>query len=338
MEKPVRIVGNEKIRSFNEKVRNGLEHALNFMLGSEEPNKITIGGFEPFLMPIETYIAAYKKKSILVKLHSQKAYEGELYWFFEMKTAVVLGGMLRLLPPSSLQEKVQEGTFDATDQDAFGEVGNQLSGILDRAFRTLTSKDIHLKMDFNKKVYPDEAIKVESFLNKEEYVVLLCSITIPSQGSQKLTLLLPHRLYEVLLNLEIQLEGITPKIVLVHSWDPERIEKIQMQMNSRYTKVVPVEKVDDILSRLDTPNLAAVGLDLKSLSFPLALQESILLKRFLANRNFTRLPYFLSWGNPSEASVAELAKMGLAGATKAPLVEQFPKWAHAFTKDPSKSY
>ena len=145
-------------------------------------------------MPIESYIAAYKKKSILVKIFVEKAYVGEVYWFFEFQSAVVLGGMLRMLPAPALAEKVAKGEFDATDQDAFGEVGNQLSGILDRAFRTLTRKNIHLRMDFNKKVYPDETIKLETFLNREEYVVLLSEVNIPSQCKQKLTLLLPRSL------------------------------------------------------------------------------------------------------------------------------------------------
>ncbi|MGZ3686009.1 MAG: hypothetical protein ACXVCI_19295 [Bdellovibrionota bacterium] len=102
MEKPVRIVSNEKIRTFNEKVRNGLEHALNFMLGTEGAARIQFGPFDPFLMPIETYISAYRKKSILVKIAADKAFKGELYWFFEMKSAVVLGGMLRALPAPAL--------------------------------------------------------------------------------------------------------------------------------------------------------------------------------------------------------------------------------------------
>lgn len=338
MEKPVRIVANEKIRTFNDKVRNGLEHALNFMLGTEEGNKVTISPFDAFLMPIEAYISAYKKKSILIKLHSSKAFDGELYWFFEMKTAVVLGGMLRMLPEAALKEKVDKEEFDATDQDAFGEVGNQLSGILDRAFRALTQKDIHLKMDFNKKVYPDEAIRVESFINKEEYVVLLATVTIPKQGSQKLTLLLPRSLYEVLLNLEIQLDGITPKSVLVYSWDPARVERLQAEMNSRYTKVIPVENVDDVLTKLDTPGLVGVGLDVKPLSFPLAHQDSILFKRMLANRTFIRMPFFLTWDGANDAGVRELFKLGLSGATKNPLLTEFPRWSHAFTKDPSKKY
>lgn len=337
MEKPVRIIENDKIRTFNDKVRNGLEHALNFMLQSEE-HKIQISHFEPFLMPIESYIKAYKKQSVLIKLFSLNAYSGELYWFFELKTAVILGSLMRMLPFASLEEKLKNPVFDATDQDAFGEVGNQLSGILDRAFRTLTKKDIHLRMDFNKKVYPDESISLSSFLNKEEYVVLLCTVTVPKHGGQKLTLLLPRTLYEVMLNLEIQLEGISPKIVLVHSWSEERVEKIQSEMNSRYTKVIPIASPDDILTRIDTPGICAVGIDMKSLSSPLSMQDSILMKRFAANRTLSKLPYFLTWGGATEASVKEVQALGLAGASHGDFELNFARWAHAFTADPSKKY
>ena len=336
MEKPVRIVSNEKIRTFNEKVRNGLEHALNFILATDDTSKILFGSFEPFLMPIETYITAYKKKSILVKIVADKAFQGELYWFFEMKSAVVLGGMLRMLAPAALAEKVAKGEFDATDQDAFGEVGNQLSGILDRAFRTLTNKNVHLRMDFGKKVYPDESIKLEDFINEEEYVVLLSEVTMPGHGKQKLTLLLPRTLYEVLLNIEIELGGITPKALLVYSWDPTRIEALQSSMNSRYTKVVPVPKVDEVPGKLSTPHIAGVGIDLPALTFPLPHAESILFKRLMANRTFMRLPLFLSWKNPTPEGLKELHKIGLLGATTASLPNDFPMWAHAFTKDPSR--
>lgn len=338
MEKPIRIIENEKIRTFNDKVRNGLEHALNFMLGTADNNKIQISHFEPFLMPIEAYIGAYKKKAILIKIYSDHAYQGELYWFFELRTAVILGSLLRMLPISSLEEKLAKEDFDATDQDAFGEVGNQLGGILDRAFRTLTKKDIHLRMDFNKKIYPDESVSLSSFLNREEYVVLLCAITVPKHGGQKVTLLLPRSLYEVMLNLEIQLEKITPKVVLICSWDEDLVEKIQSEMNSRYTKVVVAQNPDDIFTMIDQPNLTAVGIDLKSLSFPLAMQESIYLKRLASNRALAKIPYFLTWGNPTDAGVADLRGLGLKGATTGNFKNNFPRWAHAFTADPSRTY
>lgn len=141
-----------------------------------------------------------------------------------------------------------------------------------------------------------------------------------------------------MLNLEIELDGITAKSVLVHSWDPERVAKMQTELNSRYTKVVPVEKVDDLIGKVDMPNLAAIAIDFKGLTFPLAHTNLILLKRMLANRNFMRIPLFISWDGATEEGVKELQKMGFQGANKGTLLGDFPKWATAFTQDPSRVY
>lgn len=335
MEKPVRIIENEKIRTFNGKVSHGLEHALNFMLGTDENSHIRISGFEPFLMPIEAYLAAYKKKSVMIKIHASNAFTGELYWFFELKTAIVLGSLLRMMPYAALEERLKQETLDATDQDSFGEVGNQLCGILDRAFRTLTKKNIHLRMDFEKKLYPNESIQLSSFRNEEEYVVLLCSITFPKHGHQKLTLLLPRSLYEVLLNLEIQLEGITPKLVLLHTWDEEKAEYLQSKLNSRYTKVIYFPQPDELLLKIDSPNVCAVGLDFKSVPIPLGMQENIFFKRLAANRALGKMPYFLSFGSPTAETAKQLTDLGLKGTTLQDMKTDFPKWVHEHTKDPS---
>jgi hypothetical protein len=331
MDKPVRIVENEKIRSFNEKVRNGLEHALKFMLG--ESSGVQISFFEPFLMPMEAYLQAYKKQSVLIKIYSDKDYQGELYWFFEMKTAILLGSMLRMVPTTSVDEKLAKGEFDTVDQDAFGEVGNQLSGILDRAFRTLTKKNIHLRMDFNKVVYPSNSVSLASFQNKEEYVVLLATVTVPKHGGQKLTLLLPRSLYEVMLNLEVSLVGITPKKVVVHSWNEASLEKTQTDLNSRYVKVVPSEQPEDVLTLVDQPDVAALGINLKRPNFPLQHQDTIFLKRLASNKAITRLPYFLTWDKATEEEVKEVVKLGLHGAAVGPFDLNFARWAQAFTQD-----
>lgn len=337
IEKPVRVIENEKIRTFNEKVRNGLEHALNFMLAGNDDGKIQISYFEPFLMPVEAYIQAYKKQSVLIRIHSDHDFKGELYWFFELKTAVILGAIMRMVPVSSLTEKLARGDFDATDQDAFGEVGNQLAGILDRAFRTLTKKNIHLRMDFNKVIYPSANIGVESFRREEEYLVLLATVTIPKHGGQKLTLLLPRSLYEVMLNLEISLDGITPKKVLAYTWDEALLEKVQTDMNSRYTKVLTAPQADDIITLVDQPGICAVGIDLKKITFPLTHQDTIFLKRLASNRALSRMPYFLTWEGATEEQVKEVAKLGLMGATTKVFSKDFQTWAFAFTQDPSKT-
>lgn len=331
MEKPVRIVENEKIRTFNEKVRNGLEHALKFMLGDN--SGIQISFFEPFLMPMEAYIQAYKKQSVLIRIYSDKDYQGELYWFFEMKTAILLGSMLRMVPTTTVDEKLAKGEFDAVDQDSFGEVGNQLCGILDRAFRTLTKKNIHLRMDFNKVIYPSANLGLSSFQTKEEYVVLLTTVTVPKHGGQKLTLLLPRSLYEVMLNLEVTLAGITPKKVVVHSWDQASLEKVQTELNSRYIQVIPSEKPDDVLTLVDQPEVAAVGINLKRPSFPLQHQDMIYFKRLASNKLISRLPYFLTWENATEEEVKEVAKLGLGGAATGPFDQNFTRWARAFTQE-----
>lgn len=332
MQKPIRIVTNDRIRGFNEKVRGGLEHALNFMLGTGDgESKITISSFDPFLMPIETYLSAYKKKSVLVKVHAEKDYTGEFYWFFELKSAIVLGCLMRAMPQSALDERVKTEKFDETDQDAFGEVGNQLCGILDRAFRSLTSKNIHLRMDFQKKVYPDESIQLSTFIDKEEYVVLLTSMTIPAHGAQKLTLLLPRSLYETMLNLEIALEGITPKQVLLYSPDQSRVERLQTLMNSRYLKIVPLTAPEDVITAVEKTGAAAVGIELKKLDFPLPHQDNIFFKRLSTNRIFTRTPYLISWEGADQRGAAELKKLGINGLISADFEKDFMPWALAIT-------
>ncbi|MGZ3735694.1 MAG: hypothetical protein ACXVC0_12080, partial [Bdellovibrionota bacterium] len=105
---------------------------------------------------------------------------------------------------------------------------------------------------------------------------------------------------------------------------------------SRYTKVIPLAKPEEVLEKLDTPHLTAVAMDLKSLSFPLTHVETIFFKRLTANRTFMRLPLFLSWEGSSEAGLNELRRTGIMGGTTASLETDFAKWAHAFTKDPSR--
>ncbi len=93
-EKPVRIIENDKIRGFNDKVQHGIEHALNFMLAAATENINTqISYFDPFLMPIDAYLSAYKKRSIMIKIHVENAYKGELFLFFELRTVIILGNL-----------------------------------------------------------------------------------------------------------------------------------------------------------------------------------------------------------------------------------------------------
>ncbi len=332
MEKPVRIIATERIKTFNHKVSHGLEHALNFMLGTDEETKIKIADFDCFLMPIESYLAAYKKNSILLKVYSDKDFKGEIYWFFELPAAILLGAILRILPEPILKEKLANQNFEKEDADSFGEVGNQLCGILDRAFRTLTAKNIHLTLDFDKPVFRDTAIEPSIFKNKEEYVVLLTTITVPKHGSQKLTLLLPRSLYEVMLNLELGLEGITPKTIVLYHPDEFYTEALRQATNNRYRKIIAAKEPDDIFNCLEDESIVGVAIHLKRLSFPLEHSDSILIKRVAANKKLAKLPLLLTWGNPSAEGVATLTAMGISGASEENFDKAFPTWLDSATK------
>jgi hypothetical protein len=332
MEKAVRIIGTERIKGFNHRISHGLAHAVNFMLGSDEGATIKISDFDCFLMPIETYLSAYKKNSILLKIYSDKDYKGELYWFFELPTAITLGALMRKLPEKILQEKIKGLNFENEDADSFGEVGNQLCGILDRAFRTLSSKNMHLTLDFKKPVFRDQAIETSLFKNKEEYVVLLATMTFPKHGAQKTTLLLPRSLYEVMLNLELQLDKITPKTVILYHPDEFYTEALRLATNNRYKKVIAAEKPEDVFTSLEGEGIVGAAIHLKQIKFPLEHQDSIFLKRIASNKKLKKLPFLFTWENQTPEGYATLKAMGIDGAQEEPFDKAFPTWFDNLTK------
>ena len=324
-EKPVRIVPNEKIINFSKKISVGIEGALNFILNPDD--NISLSTFEPFLMPMNAFISAHKKKSVLIKIFAEQAFSGEIYWFFDLKTAIALGSQMRQMPGSAIDEKLKEETFDALDQDSFGEVGNQLSGILDRIFRDMTSRKIHLRMDFNKKAYLDEAIDIKGFQDKEEYAVLLANIKLPKYGEQKITLLLPRSLYETMLGLEIKLANINPKIVALHTSNTEFLEKASTELNTRRSKLLVLNSTDDLFILPEDPQICCVCMDMQNISFPLSINDTIFYKRIAANRTLQRKNFILTYDNSSEENVKILHGLGIKGASTMKVNSEFLNWA-----------
>jgi hypothetical protein len=92
-----------------------------------------------------------------------------------------------------------------------------------------------------------------------------------------------------------------------------------------------VETPEDILNKVDNPGICAVGIDLAGMNFPLTMQDSIYLKRLASNRALMKLPYFLTWAQPTEAGLKEIEKLGLKGATTGQFLANFPAWAQVFT-------
>lgn len=330
-EKPIRIINTEKTLLFGERISLGLGQALNMMLSPEEA--ISISSTDLFLMPIDAYLKAYKKKSILIKIHAGQDFKGELYWFFDLKTAILLGGQMRQMTSAAIDEKLQAEKFDSQDQDSFGEVGNQLNGILDRIFRAMTTRKIHLLMDFKKKVYPDEALDKGTFIDEEEYVVMIGKMNLNKYGEHKFSFLFPRSLFETLLRVEVSLDGITPRTLVLYSDNKDFAEKMSKTLNTRHSKLKILENLEELLDPIDVPNLAGVGVDMEKITFPLPSKENIFFKRLVKNRTLQEKPLFFCYGNASPENQKTLIDMGLKEQSLAKSQGDFLSWAHTLIKN-----
>lgn len=327
---PVKILATDRAKNFGAKIAEGLEKAMNFITGQTD---IKVGPFDAFLMPIETYLSVYKKKSVMLKFYVEKAFEGECYWFFEFKTAVALGAFIRLQTESAIAEKIKQENLEKEDHDSFGEVGNQLCGVLDREFRLLTMKKLHLRLDFGKKVYPDEDVRPEHFKTDQEYVVLLSSMTMPKVGAQKLTLLIPRQLYEVMLSMELELDGITPKITILYSPDSDFCADAQLKLNNRHGKVLVAKEPEEILAMCKKQGVVGAAVELPAMAVPFGHKETIFLKRFAANDTLmNKLPCILSMAEAGPAHIQKLHELGIKVATQESIRTRFLEWSKPLLK------
>lgn len=154
---------------------------------------------------------------------------------------------------------------------------------------------------------------------------------------QEMTLLLPRSLVQVMLDIDVELESFKAKKVLLYHWNPNLLTRIQMEMNSRYTKVIPMDTQDEVFSLLGADNVAAVGIGLRKLRFPLPHDDTIYLRRLAKELINSHIPYFLSWESPSDEGLKELARIGLTQANKLSIEKDFIPWADRITRDPTRA-
>jgi hypothetical protein len=323
MIQPAKIVVNEKIRGFFTLLGLKIEESLQFITSE----KVSLSPFDAFLMPRDTYLHAYKKKSVLIKIHAEKLNPCQLYLFFELQTALATGALMRMMPTPAIMERLKAESLDQVDQDSFGEVGNQLCGILDRVFRNYSGKDLHLRMDFDKKIYPDESIKPETFSNKEEYVVLVSTITIPNYTAQKVTLLMPQSYFELLNSQPTRLENINQAPLLLYTHDQDFAAQMSKQINGRYARLLVAPAPDDILHMSKEPALKGIAVHLGPIKFPLDHETTIFLKRFAHHDMFNRVPLIFTFENADPAGIAELTNLGIKNVGPNNVRKIFYTWA-----------
>lgn len=83
-----------------------------------------------------------RPKSTLAHLKVSGDHEGEAFLVLPVKTSIIFGGTLIMLPQDQIDENAASDTLDGEVADAYGEVANILAGVLTQVFLDKYSKNL----------------------------------------------------------------------------------------------------------------------------------------------------------------------------------------------------
>lgn len=324
---PVKLVESSKNRRLSNLLWQEMSKLFQFIIAPD----VYFSPFQMYMMPLDRYLQVYKKRSIMFKVKAEMKLDRHFYLFFEYDAAIILANMMRMTPASTIEEKLEKQTFNDKDKDAFGEVANQLTGCLDRLMREFLTENIHLVMDFEKNIYPDEKIKASSFESDREYAVLLSELKIPGFGKTKVTILIPQGLFEDIIVSPIELQGITPRYVVFYSHDDALRSRLEQDMRTRFTRLLTAAKPDEAIDLIRGNDVTCVGFDFDEINAPLDQGMKILVKRILTAVRDLPLVVFMKKPNPVVAKA--LMEEGIKGVSINPAEKVFRKWAIQHTED-----
>lgn len=337
MLKPIRVTPTEQSQEFAFKLTSELETILQFMLMG---NPCELTPFEAFSMPISTYLQAYRKKSVLITVDIEGSETDKIYIFFEFTSAIVLGCYLRQQPELVIKAKVKSQEFPGIAQDAFGEIGNQFTGALDRSIRHLSNAELHLVMDFEKNIFPDEKIAEDFFIKRKEYIVWVSTLTLEPYSKEKLTMLIPQNVFEKIIGQRITLVGLIPQKVAFYSHDKEFAKYVKENVESRYCFVDIQDDLGDIVHCAKSSEYSIVVLDFPEVSLPVPHDIDMFIKRILKTNFQNSKKVWVSVQNATPSSVDALQFAGLRSASLADAKKDLIPWINntvkAMVSDPSK--
>lgn len=327
---PIRVTPTEESQEFAKKLTAELQGILQFMLMG---NPVELTPFEAFSMPIPTYLKAYKKKSILVTIDIEGKEDDKIYVFFEFNSAIVLGSYLRQHPELVIKTKLEAQEFPDIAEDAFGEIGNQFTGALDRSVRHLSNAELHLIMDFKKNIFPDEQISEEFFIPKKEYIVWLSTLTLEPWSKEKLTMLIPQPIFENIIGQRVTYVGLIPERVALFTWDKAFGKLVKDQVESRYCEIHLKDDLSDMVHSSKEMKYSIMVIDLESIAIPLPHDIDMFIKRFVKAGGQSSKRMWVSMQNANPETVANLTEAGLKGVTNADSKKELANWIKTQVKE-----
>ncbi|MEZ4485904.1 MAG: hypothetical protein R2864_15525 [Syntrophotaleaceae bacterium] len=147
------------------------------------------------LVSKKEFFSQTRKKLVMVKMNVSGDRQGAIYVFCRVKDAVHLGGVLIMLPPAELEDRIKKETYGEEEADAFGEIANILSGELCSAFEELYPDKLHFKIAGLEAIVPSKikADAPEPF-PPDTYLRVAYSPALDGQALDELILLFPAAL------------------------------------------------------------------------------------------------------------------------------------------------
>lgn len=136
------MTGESLIKNVLSKARSQIQEEVGGLLGT--PLQVT----KPQIKRISKgeFFAGPGRNLALTRVAVDGDLQAEVAIFIRLKDAILLGGTLIMLPPSELAERMKKEAFGEEEADAFGEIANIITGVLNSAF----GEDNEQKLRFRK--------------------------------------------------------------------------------------------------------------------------------------------------------------------------------------------
>jgi hypothetical protein len=180
---------------------------IEMELGGLLDCELTISAPETSLIGKAQYFARSRKKMVMTRMSISGDREGDFFVFCQLKDAVMLGGILIMLPPAELEKRVKKEDFSEEEADAFGEIANIISGDLNGAFEECYPYKLHFKKTALEIVAPSKVkSEEETPFPPGNYLLASYPVTLDGQELGGLDLLFPA----AVLDLEDSAAGVSP--------------------------------------------------------------------------------------------------------------------------------
>jgi ActR/RegA family two-component response regulator len=127
------------LTSVIETVGEKIEEEIGFLVDAH----LDISLLETNIVSKRDFFDLIGRTTVLTRFDVNGDREGECYLFFDLKDAILLAGILVMLPGTEIQARISKETFGDEENDAFGEIANIISGALSTSFEENYRGDLH---------------------------------------------------------------------------------------------------------------------------------------------------------------------------------------------------